>query len=212
MKLCAGFLLALCVGFISTAAQADTPFRNYDGPDGGWIVFSITTQNKGTSGYGGSVLVHLHRVGGHGQWGDPLSKTPDATAPGFDSKTLTLAAHRGPAINGPTETRLYVFRQPPGAYEIYDFGVTYAPIIFQKFNGPIPISVSAGATTYVGAFTFVPVRQNVSFANRLMTGAANFGWALVVNDRSDRDLEIARRKVPDLGPVTPGVPALSAAR
>jgi len=96
---------------------------------------------------------------------------------------------------------------PPGNYEIYSYVVKWREGKFkdkavasaEPFT--VPFTIAAGKTTYLGNFGAVGFKQENQWGYSVPAGAY-----FVVSDKADRDLEIARRKMPEIGPVTKQVP------
>jgi hypothetical protein len=96
----------------------------------------------------------------------------------------------------------------PGKYEVYSFEFTGSSIgewitWHPKKPFSIPFTINPGETTYIGNFARAP-SLGTQKASEL--GAAGF---FVVSDKHQRDIEIARRKRPDLTPVTVSVTDVS---
>lgn len=198
------FILGLL--FVSTAgrAAADTPLKDYSGPDGGWIVLSETNPDVP---HKTRTFFRIRQVGGRGQFistnrGLFGGEIPaDAAAPAFDPQTRAQTAAAESAgfelWDMPNSTVVFVFREPPGAYEIYEVNVGYigttAYVNALRAGHVIPITVTAGKTTYVGGFNAVPLRTPKTWLGGYVPA-----WLLVLNDQSQRDLPIARQKAPEL--------------
>ncbi len=198
-------LIGVLVAFVAGRAAADTAIKNYSGPDGGWIVFSETNPEVP---HKTRIFFRIRQVGGRGQYVDPAASlfqraTPvDVSAAAFDpltrAQTHAAAASEGLDLwDMPNSTVVFVFREPPGEYEVYEVNVSYigtATWVNALEKGRvIPITVAAGKTTYVGSFNTAPLRRPNTWKGGYVPD-----WLLVVNDQSQRDLPIARRKAPDL--------------
>jgi hypothetical protein len=198
-------LLCLVFVFVAGRAAADTAFKEYGGPDGGWIVFSETNPDVPNKT---RALIRIRVVGGRGQFiaSGPTLTTgpipPDASAPAFDSQTRaqTRASVERDGLqlwDMPNSTVVFVFREPPGEYEIYEVDVSYigstACVNALEKGHVIHVTVTAGKTTYVGAFNATPLKRPQTWLGGYVPA-----WLLILNDQSARDLPIARRKAPDL--------------
>jgi hypothetical protein len=105
--------------------------------------------------------------------------------------------------------RVVVKRLKPGNYEFYTVGIDGPSNMFggvrleSRQNFSVPFTIKPGEATYVGDFTFIlPVVPEAAPLPRAET--AN-GY-IVLSDQHDRDIPIAQKKTPDLGPVTVAVP------
>lgn len=96
--------------------------------------------------------------------------------------------------------RVFVRTLPPGRYEIYDFGFRGSIVVENlEWSSSTPFAVAftirPGEATYIGNFARAP-----SLGSRLEPELGAVGY-FVVSDQSERDLPIARAKVPGLLPV-----------
>ena len=208
-------IVSMLLVSVAGRAAADTALKDYSGPDGGWIVFSETNPDVPQKT---RTFFRIRQVGGKGQFvstnlglfGGDIP--PDAAAPAFDpltgAQTTSAAANAGFQLwDMPNSTVVFVFREPPGEYEIYEVNVAYIGstnyVNALQPGHVIPVTVTAGKTTYVGGFNAVPLRKPKTWL-----GGYAPAWLLVLNDQSQRDLPIARQKAPDLaGETTPRPPS-----
>jgi hypothetical protein len=172
---------------------------DYDGPDSGWVVFSITT-STGNPG-GTDVIANFRAVGssglGYSEESKPLGmfgSGADLTAGSFDSETRALVSATSRALmNGPTKTDVFAVRLPPGRYEIYYLQVSGGQgtdsLTSHFTSHPIAFPINPGRTTYIGAITLAPIGVPGLF------GLPRFiAWERVLIDQADRDLAIAAKR------------------
>lgn len=187
------------------AAPALAAAQDYDGPDGGWLVFSITTGTRNPDGT--DVVVNFRPAGGGKAYTEEsqplhmLHHNADATAPAFDPQTQAIVSRAALSLmNGPTKTDVYSVRLPPGRYEVFYVQVSGAQgtvgYASHFTSHPIPFSISTGRTTYLGSITPAPISVPGLF------GLPRFvKWVRILTDQSERDLPIAAQHGAALGPV-----------
>jgi hypothetical protein len=179
--------------------------QDYNGPDGGWLVFSITTGTRNPDGT--DVIVNFRPVGGgsaHTEESQPqgmFHSNADATAATFDPQTQAIVSGAALSLmNGPTKTDVYAVRLPPGRYEVFYVQVSGAQgtvhYASHFTSHPIGFAINAGRTTYLGSITPAPISIPGLF------GLPRFvRWVRILTDQSERDLAIAAAHGATLGPV-----------
>lgn len=95
---------------------------------------------------------------------------------------------------------------PAGEYEIYNFDVFFNGGMIQTNFGSrqdfsIPFTITPGKAVYLGDFTAVGMTGNNIFGMSVRNGAY-----FIVSDKQERDLPVARAKMPALGSVEISVP------
>jgi hypothetical protein len=102
--------------------------------------------------------------------------------------------------------KVVVKRLKPGNYEFYTFGITSPTTMLggvhleprQSFS--IPFTIKPGEATYVGDFTFIgPLPAPAIVLQASDWGAGGY---IVLSDQHERDIPIAQKRDPKLGPVT----------
>lgn len=96
---------------------------------------------------------------------------------------------------------------PPGNYEVYGYDVKWregkdkdkALTSAEPFS--IPFTIEAGKTTYLGSYGAVGFKAKNEWGVSEPAGAY-----FVIANRAQRDMEIAKKKMPRLGPVTNATP------
>ena len=182
-------LLALAA---AAAAPAKSPPKDYAGADGGYLIYSV-----GTIKIGMDYSFAYHRTA-----------APDGTAVN-DWKSRIEPSLGGaiylkiknPDFTGGESGHVIVRRLPPGQYVVDSFFFAgWTPGAAHRWSSArpfaLPFTIAPGQATYIGSFMRAP-SLGTSLQKQLK--AAGF---FVVADRSDRDLPIARAKVPALPPVT----------
>jgi hypothetical protein len=196
-------LLGLALLLAATPALAAG--QDYDGPDAGLLVFSITTGTRNPDGT--DVIVNFRPAGGgkaYTEESQPLrmfQHNADATAPTFDPQTQAIVAGAALSLmNGPTKTDVYSVRLPPGPYDVFYVQVSGAQgtvgYASHFTSHPIRFSINTGRTTYLGSITPAPISIPGLF------GLPRFvRWVRILTDQSARDLPIAAEHGATLGPV-----------
>jgi hypothetical protein len=211
-------ILCLCLltVWLGATACVAAPLKDYKGADGGWLIFSVSTGHAGAWPFGRagpagtSVDVSFRRSGDPS--GDRVTSTPETLVVGHKDLSGPLDAEtRGRsgvvfALDDPTtgpevyDTQIFALRMAPGHYEIYTVKVSAREArgtVWQTYDRrQQPFQITSGRALYLGAVTPVPrYKNNIS-------GAPIFqGWSLVLDDEHERDLAVAQRATPDLGPV-----------
>ncbi|MBP7704830.1 MAG: hypothetical protein KA105_06040 [Caulobacter sp.] len=182
-----GVLLAALLALVATPALAAKKAAAYDGADGGYLVYGV-----------GTVAVGLH-------FDFPYRRiaTPDGAIvsdwKGTIEPTLGGAIYlkiKNPDFEGRESGHVVVRRLPPGDYLIENFafygssptGAAYDWSAAKPFA--IRFTIKPGQATYIGSFMRA-ISAGTSLEPQL--GAAGF---FVVADRSERDLPIARTRLP----------------
>jgi hypothetical protein len=182
-QLVCGALAFVVLAFSGSVATAG----DYDGPDGGHLIFSV-----GTLHIPMNFLFRYRSVapvaGSNRVWNGVI----ECRCVGFFTARMA-----NPDYSGRETGKVMMHRLPPGDYEIYDFGfggaVGNSITTFssgQRFV--IPFTIRPGGATYVGSFTRAP-----SLGTSLEASLDAKGY-FVISDRHERDLAIARARTPDL--------------
>lgn len=171
--------------FLPITAAAD-----YNGPDGGWLIYSA-----GAIEVGGPVTFHFKRVA-----------RPDGTRVSDTQRAIhcrCVGFWRGKPSDADYDGRevgkVIARRLPPGRYEVYNYYFSgsgpAATSTTSKKKFAIPFEIRAGETTYIGNFA----RANTYRTTLMKTlGTSSF---FVISDKSERDVAIARKRNPHLPPV-----------
>jgi hypothetical protein len=122
-----------------------------------------------------------------------------------DGFTVTKVDFR----EGRAESALIALRLPAGRYAIEDFQFIGMNLQFNQTRTPapgrfsLPFDVKPGQTTYIGEYVVVPV---ISWRFLGAKGVRDFVWEIA--DRRERDLALARQRLPDtpVGEVISAVP------
>ncbi len=187
-----GVLLALTVSLLASPALARPSAADYAGADGGYLVYAV-----------GDIVMGM-------DFGFPyrpvtlLNGVPAKDWKGEIEPRLGGAIYlkvKNPDFEGREAGHVVLRRLPPGDYVIDNFsfggqlaGTSYAWSSATPFA--IRFTIRPGQATYIGSFM-----RAVSLGTPLepVLGAAGF---FVIADRSDRDLPIARSRLPGLPDVT----------
>lgn len=179
-------LLGLAVAAILLAITAPAQAADYEGPDGGYLVWSA-----------GSLAIPMnftfHYRG--------LASAPGARRPWTGTIGCGCVGTWGPRrdfdYTGVENGKVRIERLPPGDYEIHDFGFGgfLAGTVTSYSSGRpfvIPFTIRPGQTTYIGGFA-----RAVSLGTALEPTLGATGY-FVISDQSARDLPIALARRPDL--------------
>jgi len=103
---------------------------------------------------------------------------------------------------------VWSFNMQPGNYEIYNFSIhlnggNTQTDFYSRRNFSIPFTIRPNETTYVGNYQANMVSMKGPFGVAVPNGAI-----FVVTDRERRDLELVRKRIPDVvfGPVSNSTP------
>ncbi len=175
--------------FISTAVQARPNSTDYMNDDGGYLVYSV-----GTIAIGMDFSFPYHRVSLVD--GSSVDDWKGVIEPKLGG--MWVLRIKNPDFSGRETGHVIVRRLPPGSYAIDNFaffGQLPGVASYQWSSGkPFKISfvIAKGQATYIGSFMRAP---SLGTSLQPQLGAAGF---FVVSNRSDRDLPIARRMIPQL--------------
>ena len=193
-QLILGALACALLVFSGTAAAAG----DYDGPDGGYLIFSV-----GTLHIPMNFTFRYRSVGPAPGSTRPWNGVIECRCVGFFTARMA-----NPDYTGQETGKVMTHRLPPGDYEIYDFGfggaVGSSVTTFssgQRFV--IPFTIRPGEATYVGNFARAP---SLGTPLEAALGAKGF---FVISDKRERDLAIARVRFPDLAEPTVSVTDVS---
>lgn len=172
----------------STGAAAKSQAQ-YDGADGGYLVYSV-----GTIRIGMQFTFPYRRIAS-------ADETPTADWKGEISPKMggawTMKA-KNPDFQGFETGQIIVRRLLPGRYQIANFGFSGSGIggVSYVWSSARPFAldftVRAGRATYIGSFMRSPTPKE-----ELRSTLGYAGYFLIA-DRSERDLPIARAKQPSL--------------
>ncbi len=193
-------LIAVLLVLPGVASAKPRKADGYDGPDAGRLVLSIT-QGDGAAGHSLALLIR---------------KIDEAGAPDPGFRPVTVIMGTADHISGPrTESTsgtltgflsrrdmssVIIKQLPPGAYEVFNFSVSMSNG-FTSTTWRLPQDVSArfqlkpNSSIYIGEFEAVGMSGPNLIGIPVPAGAR-----FVVNDESERDLEIALRKDPYIRP------------
>lgn len=151
----------------------------YDGPNAGFAVTSIALKS-GTPFE--TVGLHFRRRGS----GDDRGRL------WFSGDVVTV----GPKADFDTpQNKGFVgsLRLAPGEYEIFNVEARYGNNWFSvKQDFSIPFTVSAGAITYVGAYTFDAVTGKNIFGSTIPVGPV-----ISIGDQQTRDIAVIKARLPE---------------
>lgn len=151
----------------------------YEGPNAGYAVTSIAVRS---SALFDTVGLHFRRRGS----GDDRGRL------WFSNDTLTV----GPKADFDTaHNRGFVgsLRLAPGEYEIYNVEARYGNNWFSiKQDFSIPFTVSPGAITYVGEYTFDAVSGKNVFGSTVPAGPV-----ISIGDQQARDVAVLKVRLPE---------------
>ena len=179
-------VLALAVLAFAMPATAGGKSKEYAGADAGYLVHSAGTVS----------------IGMHFDFSYRRVATVDGAAvadwKGKIQPRLGGAIYlkvKNPDFTGKETGHVVVTRLPPGNYEVHSFGFAGSTALGSVHWSPskpfsLPFTIRPGEATYIGSFMRSP-SLGTSLQPKL--GAAGF---FVVADRSDRDLPIARTRLP----------------
>jgi len=92
---------------------------------------------------------------------------------------------------------VHITSMKPGHYEIYNFSAVNNNWAFDSGDFVIAqFSIEAGKSTYAGAYTFKPTREENMFGSMAFSG-----FELVQSMNVDRDIKIAARKSDKIAPL-----------
>ena len=171
------------------AAQAlDT---SYHGKDAGALVFAAGTLDRNID------LTFCYRKAGQSalsQWLPSIEGVIEYKPGWVDFRT--------PDFTGHEEGDVTIDYLEPGDYEVYGY---FAPEerLHLRTTISIPFTIRAGQTTYIGDFASFAVMGKGMF------GLPERHGIFVISDKHERDLAIAGKRDPQLGPVTIAVPDAS---
>ncbi|HEY1630963.1 MAG TPA: hypothetical protein VGF56_06585 [Rhizomicrobium sp.] len=190
MKTIAIALVSLLL--FATASTAETVDSDYRGPDAGTLVFSTGTL-KLPSQYG----FYYRRVG------DDRSLTDTAGAGAIYCPCIGFwhPEMSDPDYQGGETGIVQIQHLKPGNYEVYTYGYAGTLVVATIQWSParpflLPFTIKPGEATYVGNFA-----RAVSLGTPMADKVGASGY-FVISDKHERDIAIARQKVPELPPVT----------
>jgi hypothetical protein len=183
-------LLAL-LGVILSLSGCGTPLANYKGANAGTLVLSIGYTEPSTDYY----LMFYRPVGSAG---------PDAD---YVSIHTSSDIFRVLDYTGADTGSVVTEHLPPGTYEFYKVTASGqgGDVHYSKHVFSLPFVIKPGATTYLGSYTAMLVTEK---SHSWLVGDydATGGVYFVVSDQHDRDLEIARKREPNLPAAGVAVP------
>lgn len=183
-------LTALCLAlWLLPAAPAQGRDKDYAGADGGWLVYAV-----GTVRIGMDFDFSYRQAGGPaGQgWGGKIEPRLGGA--------IYLKIKK-PDFNGEETGHVVVRRLPPGRYQVDKFSFGGTNLAGTSYNWrsavpfALPFEIRSGEATYIGSFMRAP---SLGTPLQPVLGAAGF---FVVADRGERDLPIARAKLPPATPI-----------
>ena len=197
-KLCCALIAVIATVALPAAASAKA--KEYSGPDAGYLVYSV-----------GTVRIGMHFNFAYKR----VSNAVGAPAEDWKGKIqprLGGAIYlkvKNPDFTGEESGHVVVTPLPPGRYEVHDFGfagssplggsVRWSPA--KPFS--LPFTIRSGEATYIGSFMRAP---SLGTPLQPVLGAAGF---FVIADRAERDVPIARSRLPASVSLTPEVTDVS---
>lgn len=181
-------LVAALLVSLASAAPARSPPKDYAGPDGGYVVYSVGTMRIGMDF---SFFYHRNSLPDGTSANDWKSEIEPYLGGAF---TLKI---KNPDFSGGETGHVIVRRLPAGNYVVdgFFFG-GWTPGANHSWSSAVPFAlpfkIEPNKATYIGSFMRSP-SLGTPLASQL--GAAGF---FVIADRSQRDLPIARTKLPAL--------------
>lgn len=182
---------ALVISLLGLAAVISAPAaakdKEYEGPEGGYLVYSVGA----IEGAGLGFLFYYRPTAVTGK--------PDRRWKGEIEPRLGGAIHlkvKNPEFTGSEVGEVVVRRLPPGSYEVHNFyfggsnlaGTTYDWSSAVPFS--LPFTIRPGEATYIGTF------MRGQSAGTPLQPVLGFAGFFLLADRSDRDVPIARAKLP----------------
>lgn len=187
------FLLAFL--FVAIGRGPAAAAEDYSGDDAGYLIYSA-----------GSIAMPLafqfpyKRVAGpSGEPASDWSGQIESRTGGFSRLRVSNAEYSGRETG-----RVFVRRLPPGEYEIDDFRFAGTRRFSSRRPFSIRFTIRPGQATYIGNFARAP---SLGTPLQRTLGAVGF---FVISDKSERDIALARARIPDLPPVTISVTDVSA--
>jgi len=185
-------LLAILSLLAIAACTTGLHVSNYAGPDAGYLVSSLGAQ-PGTV-YNGYTLFYRRK-----------DRSPEGNGKIWWGQANILEGRQLDFEDGTGTGIVDVRRMPPGDYEIFNFQIFYNAGNVQKFFSSkqefsIPFSVRPGSTTYIGEYLVAGV-----FGRNFFGMSLPGGGYFIISNKGDRDMAIAKRKEPALGPVQTAV-------
>ena len=186
-------LIALCLAlFLLPASPAQGRDKDYAGTDGGWLVYAV-----------GTVKIGMHFAFSYrpvaGADGSPVQGWSGKIEPRLGGAIYLKI--KKPDFSGEETGHVVVRRLPPGRYQVDKFSFGGSNLAGTAYNWrsavpfALPFEIRPGEATYIGSFMRAP---SLGTPLQPMLGAAGF---FVVTDRGERDLPIARTKLPPETPI-----------
>jgi hypothetical protein len=171
----------------STAASAKSKQKDYIEPDGGYVIYSV-----GTAKIGMDFSFFYNRIATMD--GQLVEDWKGVIEPKLGGAFVLKI--KNPDFTGLESGHVIVRRLPPGSYNVDSFffggfvpGVGgYSWSSAKPFS--LPFTIRSGEATYIGSFMRAP---SLGTPLESQLGAAGF---FVIADRSERDLPIAKTKLP----------------
>jgi hypothetical protein len=181
------FLLAGCAG-------ANSINSDYHGKDAGVLMVSESTTASPFA-----FMLHYRKTG------DPSAGDQEG-GDGMISYTGGGLFADTPDFSDPEKGRVTIQHLKPGTYEIYSYEIYNGNVVFYPTkNFSIRFAIRPDQTTYIGHFQGTIRTKDTHFLGLQIALQRYF----VVTDTEDRDVEIARKKDPNLPPVVNSVPDVS---
>jgi hypothetical protein len=179
---------AACLMLAAAGASARSLPKDYAGPDAGYVVYSV-----GTIQIGMDYNFSYHRVSAPG--GAPANDWKSKIEP-YLGGAIYLKI-KNPDFSGRETGHVIVRRLPPGNYVVDGFFFAgWTPGMAHRWSSKVPFAlpfaIAPGQATYIGSFMRAP---SLGTPLEPQLKAAGF---FVIADRSQRDLPIARAKLPGL--------------
>jgi hypothetical protein len=181
-------LILLLAFLLVPLQQAGAGDRDYDGPDGGFLIYSAGSIRGPINFAFRYKRIRGPAGGAASDWGGTI---------GCGCVGFIRAQAGGADYQGRETGRVHVRRLPPGDYEVFNFGFSGSlgtSVVTTSSARPfsIPFTIRPGGAVYIGSFARTP-----SLGTPLQRELGAMGFFVIAN-RAERDLAIARRQRPEL--------------
>jgi len=185
------FALAFLFG---AAGPSHAAAEDYAGADAGILIYSA-----------GSIAMPLSFQFPYKRIALPSSEPVSDWRGQIESRTGGFSRLRvsNAEYDGRETGRVFIRRLPPGEYEIDDFRFAGTRRFSSRQPFSIRFTIRPGQATYIGNFARAP---SLGTPLQRTLGAVGF---FVISDKSERDIALARARVPDLPQVTVSVTDVS---
>ena len=174
---------------IAAPASAKGKDKDYQGADGGYLVYAVGTAKIGM---GFEFPYRQVEAGRADAWAGRIEPSLGGA--------IYLKV-KNPDFTGEESGHVIVRRLPPGRYEVGSFSFAGSNLAGTSYRWSpskpfaLPFTIRPGQATYIGSFVRAP-----SLGTPLQPALGAAGY-FVVADRQDRDLPLAKPKLPAGTPV-----------